>query len=77
MQTNNDNQIEVKIVQMGRDTQVVSVDEGATIEDVFAEASIDSSNTFYCEGIEVESHFTVDDGDVLTAMAEKTDAGSK
>ena len=71
--------INVSIARMGRSENItVNVPEGSTVSDVFAAADMsfdDLDKDCYCEGVKAEGQFTVNDGDVLSIVADKVEAG--
>ena len=79
MQTSNTNEIKVTIVRMGRDEQQVAMlEEGATVADAFEAVGMnfeDVSRDVYCEGQKAEGSYPVDNGDVLSIVASKVEAG--
>lgn len=78
MQTTETNEINVTVVRMGRDTIHVSLEEGATVADAINAAGMDFNTLerdVFCDGVKAEGAFVVDNGDVLSIVASKVDAG--
>lgn len=68
----------VQIVTYGRDTRTVALPVGSTVADAFREASISiAGKDVYCGSTKAEPHFQVENGDVLTTIESKVDAGVK
>jgi tRNA G37 N-methylase Trm5 len=73
------NQATVKIVRMGRDEVIVNIEDAiTTVEQAFSSAGMDFNTIdrdVYCDGIKAEGSYKVNDGDVLSIVADSVKAG--
>jgi hypothetical protein len=79
MEATTNEQATVKIVRMGRDEIIVNITEGVnTVADAFAIANMHFDTIgrdVYCDGVKAEGHYKVNDGDVLSIVADSVKAG--
>ena len=69
-------QIQIELVTMGSSSQVITVEQGATVKDALVAAGLSTENQkVFCGGVAAELHYELENGDILSVIKNKVDAG--